>query len=65
LGVDRYTDSSTDVKVYIETIPGEQWKVGRELRRRIKRTFDQAGISATPEQSPQQKAGGTPTETAS
>jgi small-conductance mechanosensitive channel len=65
LGVERYTDSSTDVKVYIETVPGEQWKVGRELRRRIKRALDQAHISATPEQSPEQKAGGTPPETAS
>jgi small-conductance mechanosensitive channel len=44
LGVDDYGESSVDLKVYIETMPGEQWSVGRELRRRMKRTLDEEGI---------------------
>ena len=44
LGVDEYGDSSVDVKTYVETIPGEQWKVGRELRRRLKVALDERGI---------------------
>jgi small conductance mechanosensitive channel len=44
LGVDEYGDSSVDVKCYIETVPGEQWKVGRELRRRLKAALDERGI---------------------
>ncbi|MDX6555508.1 MAG: moderate conductance mechanosensitive channel [Miltoncostaeaceae bacterium] len=44
LGVDEYGDSSVDVKCYVETIPGEQWKVGRELRKRLKAALDEEGI---------------------
>jgi small conductance mechanosensitive channel len=44
LGVDEYGDSSVDVKCYVETVPGEQWKVGRELRRRLKAALDEEGI---------------------
>jgi small-conductance mechanosensitive channel len=44
LGVDQYGDSSVDVKCYVETVPGEQWKVGRELRRRLKMALDERGI---------------------
>ena len=44
LGVDEYGDSSVDVKCYVETLPGEQWKVGRELRRRLKIALDEHGI---------------------
>lgn len=45
LGMDNYGESQIDVKVYVETVPGKQWQVGRELRRRIKLAFDKAGIS--------------------
>jgi small-conductance mechanosensitive channel len=45
LGMDNYGESQIDVKVYVETTPGKQWQVGRELRRRIKLAFDKAGIS--------------------
>jgi small conductance mechanosensitive channel len=44
LGVDRYGESSVDVKAYIETVPGEHWRVGRELRGRLKLALDAAGI---------------------
>lgn len=45
LGVDNYGESSIDVKLYVETQPGEQWRIGRELRKRIKKAYDRAGVS--------------------
>jgi small conductance mechanosensitive channel len=44
VGVDRFADSAVVIKMRIKTLPLEQWNVGRELRRRIKNTFDQQGI---------------------
>lgn len=32
------------IRLVIKTVPGEQWAIGRELRRRIKHAFDQVGI---------------------
>ena len=50
LGVDAFGERSVQVKVRIKTVPLKQWDVGRELRRRIKRVFDEEGISmAAPE----------------
>lgn len=45
LGVDSFESSTTEIKCYVETTPGEQWRVGRELLRRIKRALDDASIS--------------------
>jgi moderate conductance mechanosensitive channel len=44
LGVDNFGDSEVTIKVRIKTLPLKQWDVGRELRRRIKKTFDARGI---------------------
>jgi small conductance mechanosensitive channel len=44
LGVDDFGDSQVTIKIRIKTVPLKQWKVGRELRRRIKNTFDGRGI---------------------
>jgi moderate conductance mechanosensitive channel len=44
LGVDDFGDSQVTIKVMIKTLPLKQWLVGRELRRRIKNTFDRKGI---------------------
>lgn len=44
LGVDAYGESAVEVKAYLETVPGEQWTVGRELRRRLKAALDAEGI---------------------
>jgi len=44
LGVDDFGDSQVTIKIAIKTLPLQQWKVGRELRRRIKKTFDHEGI---------------------
>jgi small conductance mechanosensitive channel len=45
LGVDEYGDSSVNVLLYLETVPGRQWEVGREYRRRLKDALDEAGIA--------------------
>lgn len=44
VGVDAFGDSAVILKMRIKTVPREQWSVGRELRRRIKNTFDARGI---------------------
>ncbi len=44
LGVDDFGESSIDIKAYVQTTPGEHWRVGRELRRRLKMALDEAGI---------------------
>ncbi len=44
LGVDDFGDSQVTIKARIKTVPLKQWMVGRELRRRIKNTFDSKGI---------------------
>ncbi len=44
LGVDNFGESGVTIKCIIKTQPLKQWDVGRELRRRIKNTFDQKGI---------------------
>jgi moderate conductance mechanosensitive channel len=40
LGVDDFAQSQVTIKIRIKTLPLQQWAVGRELRRRIKNTFD-------------------------
>ena len=45
LGVDGYEDSGVIVKMYVETTPGRQWDVGRELMGRITRALEEEGIS--------------------
>ncbi len=44
LGVDRFADSAVMLKAKVETKVGEQWKVGREANRRLKRLFDAEGV---------------------
>ena len=44
LGVDDFADSAVTIKIRIKTRPLKQWMIGRELRRRIKKTFDAQGI---------------------
>jgi len=44
LGVEGFGESSVDIRVLGATQPGRQWDVMRELRRRIKVAFDEAGI---------------------
>jgi small conductance mechanosensitive channel len=44
IGVDDFKSSSVTLRFRIKTLPLKQWEVGRELRRRIKKTFDQRGL---------------------
>jgi small conductance mechanosensitive channel len=43
-GVDAFDDSAVVVKARFKTVPMQQWAVGREYRRRLKRAFDEEGI---------------------
>jgi small conductance mechanosensitive channel len=44
LGVEGLAESQVNIRVRIKTQPLKQWEVGRELLRRIKKTFDARGI---------------------
>jgi small conductance mechanosensitive channel len=44
LGVDRFTDSAVVVTARLKTKPINQWSVGREFNRRMKKLFDARGI---------------------
>ena len=43
-GVDAFGESEVVIKARIKTLPIEQWAVGREYRRRLKKAFDQQNI---------------------
>jgi small conductance mechanosensitive channel len=43
-GVDQFADSAVIIKGRLKTMPLQQWNVGREYRRRLKKAFDAAGI---------------------
>ena len=43
-GIDRFSPSAVVVRGRLKTQPNKQWVVGREFNRRLKLTFDQAGI---------------------
>ena len=44
VGVVELADSSVNIRCIVRTVPGAQWAVSRELQRRIKDAFDEAGI---------------------
>jgi small-conductance mechanosensitive channel len=44
MGVDKFADSAVIIKARFKTAPIKQWAVGREMNRRIKKTFDELGI---------------------
>lgn len=43
-GVDDFADSAVVIKARLKTYPIQQWTVGREYRRRLKKAFDAEGI---------------------
>jgi small conductance mechanosensitive channel len=43
-GVDDFADSAVVIKARLKTQPIQQWNVGREYRRRLKKAFDREGI---------------------
>ena len=44
MGVDSFGESEVVIKARIKTLPIEQWSVGREYRRRLKKAFDRENI---------------------
>jgi small conductance mechanosensitive channel len=44
VGVEDFSDSAVTLRARIKTKPLEQWTIGREYRRRIKKAFDAQGI---------------------
>jgi small conductance mechanosensitive channel len=44
-GVEALADSAVNLRIIANALPGKQWDVNRELRRRIKNRFDQEGIA--------------------
>lgn len=44
VGVESFADSAVTLRARMKTKPAEQWKVGREYRRRLKKAFDAEGI---------------------
>jgi small-conductance mechanosensitive channel len=43
-GVNAFGDWAVQLQLRIKTVPQKQWEVGRELRRRILKVFDERGI---------------------
>jgi small conductance mechanosensitive channel len=43
-GVDDFKESEIIIKARLKTVPIQQWAVGREYRRRLKKAFDARGI---------------------
>ncbi|WP_043769365.1 mechanosensitive ion channel domain-containing protein [Algiphilus aromaticivorans] len=43
-GVTELADSAVNIRVRIKTTPGNQWAIGREYNRLVKKYFDAAGI---------------------
>lgn len=43
-GLDKFGDSALVIKARIKTRPIEQWNIGREYRKRLKKAFDQRNI---------------------
>ncbi len=44
VGVENFADSAVTLRARMKTKPAEQWKIGREYRRRLKKAFDVEGI---------------------
>ncbi|MES2729482.1 MAG: mechanosensitive ion channel domain-containing protein [Pseudomonadota bacterium] len=40
MGVDRLNETGVIIKARLKTVPGQQWRVGREFNRRMKYKFD-------------------------
>lgn len=43
-GLDQFGDSAVIIKARITTKPIQQWRIGREFNRRLKKRFDELGI---------------------
>ena len=62
-GVDSFGQFAINVRARTKTRPGDQWKVGREFNRRLKKRFDELGIDIpVPQQAISINGGGAPDE---
>ena len=43
-GIESFGESAITIRLVLKVEPGEQWATAREVRRRLKSAFDQAGI---------------------
>ncbi len=50
MGVEDFSERGLVIKLWIKTQPLKQWEVAREYRRRLKRSFDEAGIEIPAQQ---------------
>jgi small conductance mechanosensitive channel len=44
MGLDNFAESALVIRARLKTTAGQQWRLGREFKRRIKITFDERGI---------------------
>jgi small conductance mechanosensitive channel len=44
VGIDDFADTHVKLTLRLKTVPSKQWRVSRELRKRIKKAFDLHGI---------------------
>ncbi|MBN1546484.1 MAG: mechanosensitive ion channel family protein [Syntrophaceae bacterium] len=44
LGLDQFADSAIVIKARTTTVPIQQWRIGREFNRRLKKVFDERNI---------------------
>ena len=44
MGLDSFGNNAVVIKARLKTVPLQQWAVGREFNRRMKRRFDELGI---------------------
>lgn len=44
-GITLFGESSVDARIVVKMLPGEQFEAEREIRRRLKKAFDQEGIT--------------------
>ena len=51
-GVDQLSSAAVMIKARIKTLPSQQWLVGREMNRRIKKRFGESHIDLTPSSQP-------------
>ena len=45
MGIDAFSDWAMQIKLRIKTVPQRQYEVGRELRKRIRRAFDENKVA--------------------
>ena len=45
LGVQDYAEDGATLRAFVETVPGRQWRVGRELEARIRRSLAARGMA--------------------